>query len=247
MAKMPEKQFIATIAPACVKMRREGSPIFPSLRIAQALLETGGNIHPWFNLSGIKAIGGRTPFWDGRYVEKETWEEANGKPYKTVAKFRAYISLEQYFRDQELLYGRPRYSAMCASKTPEDQIKALGASGWATDSRYAEKILNLWKKHELSKYDQEADQPQPIKATIQYKGQSFPGLLIEGTTWGPARTICAAVGGKVGWTGTEVTVNGKLLPTLVVGKVGYVQVRKLAEVLQLGVTWDGKANTATMG
>ncbi|GIP32842.1 hypothetical protein [Paenibacillus sp. J2TS4] len=37
---MTREEFILRIAPIAVQLKTEGSPIFPSVRIAQAILET---------------------------------------------------------------------------------------------------------------------------------------------------------------------------------------------------------------
>lgn len=48
------QEFIEMIAPIAVKLRVENSPIYPSVRIAQAIQETGGNLNAWNNLVGYK-------------------------------------------------------------------------------------------------------------------------------------------------------------------------------------------------
>ena len=69
MVKLSRAEFIATLAPIAIRVRREGSPLFPSVRLAQNLLETGGVLHPWNNLGGIKVGSGQTnAYWKGQYV-----------------------------------------------------------------------------------------------------------------------------------------------------------------------------------
>ncbi|MEC0210298.1 hypothetical protein P4H70_15275 [Paenibacillus ehimensis] len=46
---MTREEFVAKVASVAVQLRKEGSPIFPSVRLAQALLETGGKNHAWNN------------------------------------------------------------------------------------------------------------------------------------------------------------------------------------------------------
>jgi flagellum-specific peptidoglycan hydrolase FlgJ len=77
---MSAAAFIAQIAPIAVQLRIEGSPIFPSVRIAQSGLETGWKIPPWNNLGGYKVGSGKlTPYWRGKIVTKGTWEVYDGK------------------------------------------------------------------------------------------------------------------------------------------------------------------------
>jgi hypothetical protein len=59
-----------------------------------------------FNLFGIKAGKG----WTGKVAEVTTTEYINGAPRKVTAKFRAYDSYEESFRDYaRLIKESPRY------------------------------------------------------------------------------------------------------------------------------------------
>ncbi|WNQ12636.1 glucosaminidase domain-containing protein [Paenibacillus aurantius] len=155
---MTREEFIAAIAPAAVKLRLEGSPLFPSVRIAQAILETGGVIPAWNNLVGYKVGSGvLTPYWKGRSVNKSTWEVYDGGETRVRADFRAYDSVEDSFRDQDLLFDLERYRRVREAKTPGEQIKALLAGGYATDPDYAKKLDQLTEQYALTRYDKEVD------------------------------------------------------------------------------------------
>ena len=157
--RMNPQEFIRIIAPIAVKLRREGSPVFPSLRIAQAAHETGWTIHPWNNLVGFK-VGSRKPngYWKGAYVNKGTWEVYDGKRTDVVAAFRAYDTIEDCFRDQDELFKIPRYEQVRKSTTPEDQAVALYRCGYATDPQYHMKLINIIQQYDLKKFDEEADE-----------------------------------------------------------------------------------------
>lgn len=93
---------------------------------------------PAFNLFGIKA----TPGWTGRVAQVVTTEYVNGTPQKTVAKFRAYDSYEDSFRDfSRLMAQSPRY-AETRQQTGSVQAYAnsLQNAGYATDPDYAAKL-----------------------------------------------------------------------------------------------------------
>ena len=155
---MTRDQFFATLAPHAIRARLEGSPLFVSVRLAQNLLETGGKIHPWHNLGGIKVGGGKpNEWWDGSSVKKGTWEVVNGQKVDTTAAFRAYKSIYHFYRDQDLLFQNKRYERVRAAKTPEEQAEALRLCGYATDPEYGLKICNIISMYNLKKYDQEAD------------------------------------------------------------------------------------------
>jgi flagellar protein FlgJ len=148
--------FIDVVAPIAVRLRLEGSPIFPSLRIAQAGLETGWKLTPWNNLVGLK-VGSRPPnaYWKGDYVNKETWEVVSGKRIDVVEAFRAYDSVEDGFRDQDELFMLPRYAGVRTARTPEEQAEQLLAGGYATDPAYADKIKGVIRQYGLKRYDEE--------------------------------------------------------------------------------------------
>ena len=91
-----------------------------------------------FNLFGIKAGKG----WTGKVAEVTTTEYINGAPRKVVAKFRAYDSFEESFRDYaRLINDNPRYEK-AREKTHSAVAYAteLQKGGYATDPQYAAKL-----------------------------------------------------------------------------------------------------------
>ena len=91
-----------------------------------------------FNLFGIKAGGG----WKGKVAEVTTTEYINGAPKKITAKFRAYDSYEESFRDYARLIGsNPRYEkAMAQTGSAHAYASELQKAGYATDPAYAAKL-----------------------------------------------------------------------------------------------------------
>lgn len=93
-----------------------------------------------FNLFGIKAGKG----WTGKVAEITTTEYINGTPRKVVAKFRAYDSYEDSFRDYaRLIKESPRYEkaeSVAQSGSAMDYASALQKAGYATDPGYARKL-----------------------------------------------------------------------------------------------------------
>ena len=93
-----------------------------------------------FNLFGIKATKG----WTGKVAEVTTTEYIDGKPRKVTAKFRAYDSYEESFRDYaRLIKESPRYEkAESVAKTGSAvaYAAALQKAGYATDPEYARKL-----------------------------------------------------------------------------------------------------------
>ena len=169
---MTRSEFIATVAPVAVKVRVDGGPLFPSVSVAQTLLETGGRIHPWNNIVGYKVGSGRrTPYWDGRCVRKGTWEVYDGRTVQTAADFRAYNSIEDCLKDQALLFlnNLGRYRLVVEAPDPESQARALRACGYATDPLYADKIMAIRAAYGLEKYDREAE--EAVEALKELRGE----------------------------------------------------------------------------
>lgn len=130
------------------------SAIFPSICIAQAILETGwGKASIGNNLFGIKATGKPNEYWDGSYVESPTYEYIKGVKTRVISKFRAYKSIEDSIKDHNRLFSNKRYAQVLKSKTPEEQARAIKAGGYATDPKYAEKLISLITKYNLKQYD----------------------------------------------------------------------------------------------
>jgi len=156
--KMKPNDFFAYLAPTAIQVRLEGSPMFVSVRLAQNLLETGGVIHSWYNLGGIKVGSGKpNEWWDGSSVRKGTWEVINGQRVDTSANFRAYKSVYHFYKDQDLLFNNSRYTRVRTAQTPEKQAEMLQACGYATDPQYAQKIKNIISSYNLKKYDAEVE------------------------------------------------------------------------------------------
>ncbi|QXL84246.1 flagellar assembly peptidoglycan hydrolase FlgJ [Comamonas sp. NLF-1-9] len=95
----------------------------------------GGNSH---NLFGIKATGG----WQGKVAEVTTTEYIDGTPRKLVARFRAYDSYEESFRDYaRLITQNPRYEkALAKVDSVQGWAAELQRAGYATDPNYASKL-----------------------------------------------------------------------------------------------------------
>ncbi len=120
----------------------------PHFMIAQAALETGwGRAEirredgsPSYNVFNIKA--GRN--WNGPVVELPVTEYANGRAYTEVARFRAYGSYAEAFRDYvSLMRNSPRYEAVLGQKDAAAFARSLQDAGYATDPLYADKLTRV--------------------------------------------------------------------------------------------------------
>lgn len=117
--------------------------------LGQAALESGWGRRdirmpdgsPSHNLFGIKA----TSSWKGKVAEVTTTEYIGGVPRKVTAKFRAYDSFEEAFKDHaRLLTNSPRYSGTAAkAESPRAFAMGLQQGGYATDPAYADKLTRV--------------------------------------------------------------------------------------------------------
>jgi flagellar protein FlgJ len=140
-----QSSFVERHAESAARIEKE-SGIPASYMVGQAGLETGwgrseikvSGGQPSYNLFGIKAGGN----WKGKVAEVTTTEYVNGVAQKQVAKFRAYNSYDESFRDYaRLITQSPRYA-----KVSEQTGSALAfasslqKAGYATDPNYATKL-----------------------------------------------------------------------------------------------------------
>ncbi len=130
-----------------------------ALQVAQAILESGwGQFAPAdkytgklsYNLFGIKGEG------PAGSVTANTWEEYRGVVYYVDAKFRAYHSPKESWQDHEnFLLTKSRYRPF--REVMHDAIQgawALKRAGYATDSRYPLKLIDIMKRYNLLELDE---------------------------------------------------------------------------------------------
>jgi flagellar protein FlgJ len=142
------EQFVRKHAVAA-KAAESATGIPASNILGQAALESGWGKHeirmkdgtPSHNLFGIKA----TSDWKGKVAEVTTTEYIGGTAHKVTAKFRAYDSYEDAFKDHaRLLSQSPRYSQTVAqADTAKGFARGLQKAGYATDPAYADKLTKV--------------------------------------------------------------------------------------------------------
>ena len=131
---------------AAAREAEKASGIPAGFMLGQAGHETGWGRHeikvkggaPSHNLFGIKAGAS----WTGKTAEVTTTEFINGVPQKRIARFRAYDSYADAFKDYaRLINESPRY-AKAREQTGSAHAFASGLqkAGYATDPDYATKL-----------------------------------------------------------------------------------------------------------
>lgn len=135
-----------------------GTNIFPSVKMAQACLESGwGDSVFYNNMFGIKATGKLTPYWSGLKKSGNTHETKNGKDGVYNLAFRQYATVSDSIRDHTyLLQNVKTYTShgVFTAATPEAQARALKAAGYATDPNYAETLISIINSHGLKRLDE---------------------------------------------------------------------------------------------
>lgn len=130
-----------------------------AIQMAQAILETGwGQKVPVDkytgqfsnNLFGIKGAG------SAGSVTSNTWEEYNGVSFRVDDQFRAYNNVSESWDDHmDLLLTKERYAPFREVMFDSTRgAQALKRCGYATDSQYAMKLINIINTYDLRKLDQ---------------------------------------------------------------------------------------------
>ncbi len=143
--------------------------LFPSVTAAQTILESGycatELARKANNVCGMKNnLSGNTwpgSTWDGKsHVEILTKEQDKaGNVREELAKFRKYPNIEKSIEDRcAYLLGaqngsKLRYDGIQDCKNYQEQIKLIKAGGYATDTKYVDKICNIIQRFDLARYD----------------------------------------------------------------------------------------------
>lgn len=146
-----QQDFVSRMLPHALRASA-ASGVPPQLMLGQAALESGwgrreismNDGSSSHNLFGIKANAG----WSGKVAEVVTTEYKNGVAGKQVEKFRAYASYEEAFKDYaSMISSNPRYAnVLLQGGSPAGMAQALQQSGYATDPKYAEKLVGVMKQ-----------------------------------------------------------------------------------------------------
>jgi flagellum-specific peptidoglycan hydrolase FlgJ len=151
---MTKQEYINKFADAFVQSTI-GTPLFPSVMLAQALLEgnAGKSVlaMKYHNHFGIKA---GTSWKGATWYVKTSEQTKTGVQYSMKDHFRVYPSLDAGIRDRNTFLNAPRYKRVLEAKTPEMQCQALRDCGYATDVLYPQKLVNIINSYNLKQYDQ---------------------------------------------------------------------------------------------
>jgi flagellum-specific peptidoglycan hydrolase FlgJ len=140
---MTKQEFITMAADAA---RNSAYP--PGITVAQAALESAWGSsqlsQKGYNYFGIKAHG------DAGSIELPTTEVVNGKMVKLQARFAAYRDVTACFADRDRIITQLAcyQDARANAADPELFVRCL-ARHWASDPKYAEKLLKIYRDSNL--------------------------------------------------------------------------------------------------
>lgn len=164
----------------------QGTGLFPSLKMAQMIIESSGKdekgnfgigkglaVRKANNYFGIKA----DKAWKGKAVALSTPKD--GKP---VNLFRVYASALDSLKDHSVfLLKNPRYktNGVFNANSPQTQAQALQKSGYSESSTYGAALIGLIKAYQLDKLDNKEVKASSLK-TVSIVGGV---LLLFGTSY----------------------------------------------------------------
>ncbi len=167
------QEFLQALVPDAIKAGNELG-VHPGILLAQAALESGwgqrvirhSDGSSSHNLFGIKA----DPSWRGAGVNASTVEFSGGSAEKRLEKFRSYQNYSDSFKDYvDFIKSNPRYGeALKNARNPHRYMNSLHRAGYATDPKYASKVLRIFEQHGLKNLSLSPEQPV---ATLQVSGQ----------------------------------------------------------------------------
>lgn len=151
-----EEDFVQAVADS---LKGKKLHVLPSVTIAQAILESNWGKSELAtyakNLFGIKA----SKDWTGEIYKKKTKEQKkSGEIYTVVADFRKYDSYMGSIKDHDNFFvSTPwrvkNYAPVLEAKDYKTQARALQTCGYATDQKYAAKLISLIERLGLQMYD----------------------------------------------------------------------------------------------
>lgn len=149
--------FVEKIASMVQEVFCDSRGVNPSVVIAQAILESG---YGTSKLSKYNNIFGLNNYNDGYLINAgsvviEVPQEKNGKLYYNYEKMATFENLIDCIKSLKKWYTRPHYITALkeAGTDSTKQIVAIKNSGYATDSGYIDKIINIISRFNLTQYD----------------------------------------------------------------------------------------------
>lgn len=169
---LKESEVIAKVGPLFTEDQKK-TGILASISLAQFILESGYGqselAQKANNCFGMKkSLSGNTwkgTSWDGKsvYSKKTQEQDSNGRSYTVTAEFRKYSTIEQSISDHSAYLSgamngkKLRYYGLVGETDAKKAATIIKSGGYATDTKYVEKLLDIIKRWNLGKYDYGSD------------------------------------------------------------------------------------------
>ncbi|WKK68764.1 glycoside hydrolase family 73 protein [Brochothrix thermosphacta] len=145
-----QTKFIEDIFKQAQKLEDETS-LSASITIAQAILESDwGRSELALKSNNLFGIKGEHK---GETIKMTTDEYEEGERITIVDNFKVYDSIADSVLDHAELLEGGTYSGLEKSKNYRESAYILQEGGYATDPKYAEKIIEIIEQYSLFKYD----------------------------------------------------------------------------------------------
>lgn len=147
--------FFNNLAPLVVNeyIRRKGQKrLYPSTVLAMAALESGYNLKAT-TLFGIKGDG----------VVLDTTEYINGDYVNIKDSFKMYGTLAEAIQGLYDLMQWTNYDRATACTDYEEECIMVQACGYATDSKYADKLIDIVNSYQLTMFNNIEESAEPTE------------------------------------------------------------------------------------
>lgn len=145
-----QDEFIEEMAAPAQRLHAE-TQLFPSIIIAQAILESDWGqsdlAQSANNLFGVKGEH------NNQSVVMETAEYVDNERITIDDQFKKYDSVQQAMEDHLVFLKGASYQPVLNATNYREAAESLQAGGYATDPRYADKLIELIEQFELYRYD----------------------------------------------------------------------------------------------
>ena len=146
-----DSNFIEKIEPISIEVYQK-TGVLPSITIAQAILETGGELKnglaQYLNFFGEKGSGS---LGSVSYMSAE--QDQFGNTYNQRSNFKKYGSYQEAAEGRVKLLNLSRYNDVRSNVSFLEQAKALKKGGYATDVAYVDKLRKIYNDYKLFDID----------------------------------------------------------------------------------------------
>jgi len=135
-----------------------GTGILPSVKMAQAIINTGwGATAKENNVFGLVAEGPVTPYWDGSILRGLTHEFFAGGIHSLPVNYRRYPDIGKAISDHTfVMQSSPGYTSVITKSTAVDQCLAIQSVYFPDCHTYAHQLMSIIHQFNLQSMDDHA-------------------------------------------------------------------------------------------